>query len=64
MNQLGGNGGSGWDSMFKMLIGLNIDEFVESQVNEGDNATMVKVFDYVSGKEFYEKESVCEGSTH
>lgn len=61
--QLNGNGG-GWDNMFKFLIGMNIEEFVESQVNQGETATMIKVFDHVSGKEFYEEKSVCEGSTH
>ncbi len=62
--QMHGNGG-GWDSTFKVLIGLNLDEFVDSMVKD-ETETMVKVFDHVNKVEFYDKasESVCKGTSH
>lgn len=53
-----------WRNIFRPLIGMDIEQFVESMVNQGEEKTMERVYDYINKVEYNEEKSDCEGSTH
>jgi hypothetical protein len=53
-----------WKDVFGTILGMNLEQFVESMETVGEDKTMERVYDYINKVDYNEEKHIREGSTH